>query len=59
MFKILIAGCAALALSGCLTAEEMAAQRAEFKARVARGGDSPRAPEGAGARETPGQRQFS
>ena len=40
MKTVLLAAIAALALSGCVTAEEMAAQRAEFKAQVATADDS-------------------
>ena len=40
MTKILLAACMALALSGCVTAEQMAAQRAEFTAQVATADDS-------------------
>ena len=35
MENLILAACAALALSGCLTGEEMAAQQAELKAQVA------------------------
>jgi hypothetical protein len=40
MKTVLLAAIAALALSGCVTAEEMAAQRADFKAQVATADDS-------------------
>ena len=40
MENLILAACAALALSGCLTGEEMAAQQAELKAQVASADDS-------------------